>query len=312
MSGISGRLSIGFVAAGDLARAAALEQLPIDSLWTGGHVASRNPSTEALVSLCRLSAVTSRVKVGTSILLLPLYPPAIVAKQIADLDRATSGRVVLGVGIGGEYPQEFRACGVPITERGRRTDEAIQLIRRLWSADEITHEGPFFPMQDVRIHPAPAQAGGPPIVVAGRKAPAMRRAAQLGDGWMPYLYSPRRYRDSVATITAHAAEAGRDLSRFEWYAWVFVNVDADSRRAKEQAAATMGGNYNQDFKPMIDSVAAAGSVPEVTDRLEEFVDAGARHFIFMPATGGEDPYPVIHRLLEDVLPAVQTHAAGAP
>ncbi|MDA8048136.1 MAG: TIGR03619 family F420-dependent LLM class oxidoreductase [Actinomycetota bacterium] len=312
MSGISGRLSIGFVAAGDLARAAALEQLPIDSLWTGGHVASRNPSTEALVSLCRLSAVTSRVKVGTSILLLPLYPPAIVAKQIADLDRATSGRVVLGVGIGGEYPQEFRACGVPITERGRRTDEAIQLIRRLWSADEITHEGPFFPMQDVRIHPAPAQAGGPPIVVAGRKAPAMRRAAQLGDGWMPYLYSPRRYRDSVATITAHAAEAGRDLSRFEWYAWVFVNVDADSRRAKEQAAATMGGNYNQDFKPMIDSVAAAGSVPEVTDRLEEFVDAGARHFIFMPATGGEDPDPVIHRLLEDVLPAVQTHAAGAP
>lgn len=303
-------LSIGFVAAGDLSRAAAMEELPIDSLWTGGHVASRNPSTEAMVSLSRLSAVTTRVRIGTSILLLPLYPPAIVAKQIADLDRDTSGRIVLGVGVGGEYPQEFRACGVPVAERGRRTDEAIPLIRRLWSAQEISHAGPFFPMEGVRIHPPPAQPGGPPIVIAGRKPPAMRRAALLGDGWMPYLYSPRRYGQSAATIRGLASEAERDLSRFEWYAWVFVNVDPDSGRAKEQAAATMGGNYNQDFKPMIDSVAAAGSRTEVTDRLKEFVDAGARHFIFMPATGGEDPEPVVHRLLDDVWPAVRTHATG--
>jgi probable F420-dependent oxidoreductase len=310
LSESDGKLSIGFVATGSLARAAAMEDLPIDSLWTGGHVASRNPSTEAMVSLCRLSAVTSRVRLGTSILLLPLYQPAVVAKQVADLDRDTSGRIVLGVGIGGEYPQEFRACGVPIAERGRRTDEAIALIRRLWTAEEITHDGPFYPMADVKIHPAPAQPGGPPIVVAGRKPPAMRRAARLGDGWMPYLYSPRRYGQSVTTIRELAGETGRDLSGFEWYAWVFVNVDPDSTRAKEQAAATMGGNYNQDFKPMIDSVAAAGSTAEVTDRLKEFVDAGARHFIFMPATGGEDPDPVVHRLLDDVWPAVQTHATG--
>src|SRR5205814_3582755 len=97
-------LEIGFMSGGDLARAAAMEELPIDSLWTGGHIASRNPSPEAMMNLARLSAVTERVQVGTSILLLPLYPPAIVAKQIADLDRATNGRVILGVGIGGEYP----------------------------------------------------------------------------------------------------------------------------------------------------------------------------------------------------------------
>ncbi len=304
------RLSVGLVAAGDPAQAAALEDLPIDSLWTGGHIASRNPSTEALINLSRLSAVTHRVRIGTSILLLPLYAPAIVAKQIADLDRASSGRVVLGVGVGGEYPQEFRACQVPVAERGRRTDEAIPLLRRLWTAEEISHDGPFYAMQDVRIHPAPAQPGGPPIVVAGRRAPAMRRAALLGDGWMPYLYSPRRYADSVRTIRDRAEQAGRDLSRFEWYAWVFVNADPDPDRAREQAAATMGGNYNQDFKPMIDSVAAAGTPAEVTDKLKQFVDAGARHFIFMPAVGGGDPQPVVHRLLEDVMPAVRAHAGS--
>src|SRR3954469_12016433 len=128
-------IKIGFVAGGDLDRARELEALPIDSLWTAGHVASDNPSPEALMGLARLSAATERVQIGTAILLLPLYPPAIVAKQIADLDRDTGGRVILGVGIGGEYPGEFRACQVPVNERGRRADEAIGLIRKLWTAE---------------------------------------------------------------------------------------------------------------------------------------------------------------------------------
>ena len=225
-------IRIGLVAGGDARRTSALEDLPIDSLWVGGHVASRNPSPEAMMSLARLAALTERVKVGTSILLLPLYPPALVAKQIADLDRATNGRVVLGIGVGGEYPQEFRACEVPIKERGRRTDEMIPLIRRLWTAEEITHEGRYYAMEDVRIHPAPVQAGGPPIVVAGRKEPAMRRAATLGDGWFPYMYSPRRYAASVETVKQAALEAGRDLGAFEWYVWVFVNVNPDGDAAR--------------------------------------------------------------------------------
>ena len=193
-------LSIGLMAGSDVHRIAELEQLPIDSLWTGGHIASRNPSTEAMMSLARLSAVTQRVKIGTAILLLPLYQPAIVAKQVADLDRATGGRLILGVGVGGEYAQEFRACGVPVEERGQRVDEAIPLLRRLWTAQEITHVGRHYSMTEVKIHPPPAQPGGPPIVVAGRKEAAMRRAALIGDGWMPYLYSPRRYAASVTRI----------------------------------------------------------------------------------------------------------------
>ena len=297
-------LAFGLVAGGDSQQIAALEDLPIDSIWTGGHVASRNPSTEAMASLARLSAATTRVKIGTSILLLPLYPPAIVAKQVADLDRATGGRLILGVGVGGEYPQEFRACGVPIQERGRRTDEAIPLLRRLWRAEEITHDGRFYPMAGVRIHPAPAQPGGPPIVVAGRREPAMRRAARLGDGWMPYLYSPRRYADSVRRIREYAAEDGRDLSGFGWYAFVFVNVGPDGDRAREQAARSMGGSYGQDFREMVDHVAAAGTPDEVGQKVQAFVDAGARHFVFMPAAGDGSPDAVIHRLLEDVVPGI--------
>ena len=303
-------IRIGLVAGGDPRRITALEDLPIDSLWVGGHVASRNPSPEAMMGLARLAALTERVKVGTSILLLPLYPPALVAKQIADLDHVADGRVILGIGVGGEYPQEFRACGVPIKERGRRTDEMIPLIRRLWTAEEITHEGRYYAMEDVRIHPAPLQAGGPPIVVAGRKEPAMRRAATLGDGWFPYLYSPRRYAASVETVEQTAAEAGRDLTEFEWYVWVFLNVNPDGDVAREEAARSMGGTYNQDFAPMVDSVAAAGTTEEVTAKVQAFHDAGARHFVFSPATAGADPQPVVDRLLGDIVPALREHAAA--
>jgi probable F420-dependent oxidoreductase len=301
----SGTLSFGVMAGAPDADVGYLESLPIESLWVGGHVASPNPSPEAMVALAWLAARTGRVRVGTAILLLPLYPPAVVAKQIADLDRATGGRVTLGVGVGGEYPSEFEACGIPVGERGPRTDEAIPLLRALWSAEPVSHQGRFVTFDGVRIHPAPAQGPALPIVVAGRQPVAMRRAARLGDGWMPYLYSPRRYADSVATIRETAAADGRDLSGFEWFAFVFVNVDDDGDRAREDAARFLGGTYTTgDFAAMIDRVAAAGTADQVTTTLQAFVDAGARHLVFTPMVRG-DARPLLDRLVAEVLPRLQ-------
>jgi probable F420-dependent oxidoreductase len=311
LSGSSAAIRIGVLTTGEAREASELETRPIDSLWVGGHVSSRHPSPEVMVGLTRLATVTERVTVGSSILLLPLYPPALVAKQVADLDRAAGGRVMLGVGVGGEYPQEFRAVGIPVEERGRRTDEMIPLLRRLWTAEEITHDGRYYAMRDVRIHPAPEQPGGPPIVVAGRKEPAMRRAATMGDGWFPYLYSPRRYAESVRTITRAAEEAGRDLAAFEWCAWVFVNINPDGDLAREEAARMIGGTYDQDFRAMIDRVAAAGTAEQVTAKLFEFYDAGARHFVFCPATMGDGRQSILDRLFAEVVPALAEHAAAA-
>src|SRR5438874_8549411 len=262
----------------------ALEALSYDALWVGGHVASRNPSPEALMQLARLAALTTHIRVGTAALLLPLCPPAIVAKQVADLDRVSGGRIVLGVGVGGEYPQEFDACGVPIAERGARTDEAIPLLRLLWSADEVNHYGWFHEMGPVRIHPAPLQPEGPPILIAGRSPAAMRRAARLGDGWMPYLYSPERYDKSVHEVRSHADAIGRSLDEFSWTAFVFVNVEDRAEDAIAGAAAFLGGSFKQDVGPLLDRVAAVGTPEQVAARLRDFVDAGARHLIIAPAT----------------------------
>jgi probable F420-dependent oxidoreductase len=301
------RLRFGFQAGTDPETITRLESSGADSLWSGGHVMSSNPSSDAIVSLTRIAVLSQRVQIGTAILLLPLYPPAIVARQIADLDLLSSGRIILGVGVGGEYPQEFRACQVRLDERGRRTDEGIEVIRKLWSGQQVSHAGTFYPMDDVRLDPSPSRPGGPPIVVAGRKTPAMRRAAILGDGWMPYLYSPRRYAASARAIREFADQAGRDLSDFGWFSYLFVNVARDGRQARKKAAELLGGRYNRDVTDMLDSIATVGSPGEVAEKIGTFAEAGARHFVFSPVDAPEDRGQSIDLLLDSVMPQLARH-----
>ncbi len=295
-------LSFGFVAPGDPGAVRHLEQAGASSLWVGGHVASVNPSPEPLVWLARLVEQTTSATVGTATVLLPLYPPALVAKQVADLDRASGGRVALGVGIGGEYPSDFSAMGVPMEERGSRADEAIDLLRRFWTAEAVEHRGRHYSFDGIRIHPAPHQDGGPPIYVCGRREGAMRRAARLGDGWMPYLYSPRRYAESAERIMAYASEVDRNLDDFAWLAYLMVAVDDDAATARRGAASFMRQTYRQDVDPMIDRITVSGSPDDVSERLAAFVAAGARHLVFCPIHG--DALETAGRLLEEVLPGL--------
>ena len=136
----------------------------------------------------------------------------------------------------------------------------------------------------------------------------MRRAARLGDGWMPYLYSPRRYRASVARIQEIAAADGRDLKRFGWMLYIPVCIDADAARARRAAAGFLGGTYQQDFEEMIQHVGAAGPAGYVAERLCEYADAGVRHFIFLVVG---DAVAQAAQLIEHVMPALRAQAARA-
>ena len=209
----------------------AVEELPVDSVWQGGHLLPPGSSGEAITRLALMTAWTERVQVGTAVLLLPLYHPVVVAKQLADLDAHSGGRLRVGIGVGGEFPKEFEAVGVPLSERGARTDESIEVMRLLWSGRPVSHHGRFFQFDDVRLHPvrppgatADGQAGGPPIIVSGRRPPALRRAARLGDGFMPYLVSAGAYTRSVQAIRDTAQEAGRDLAGFEWMLYLYTSI----------------------------------------------------------------------------------------
>ncbi|MER3449377.1 MAG: hypothetical protein C4315_06280, partial [Chloroflexota bacterium] len=129
---------------GDPAEVQALEQLGFDSVWSGEHLLYHGPTLDALIVLAAYAARTERLKVGSSVLLLPLRPPALVAKAAATLDVLSGGRLILGVGVGGEYPPEFEAVGIPLAERGARADEALAILKLLWSGDPASFEGRFY------------------------------------------------------------------------------------------------------------------------------------------------------------------------
>jgi len=296
------KISLGVSVEGGIGEAAQFEELGADMLWAPSHLASPVGVPDGIVGLAQLSALSTRARIGISAMVLPLYQPAVIAKQLADIDVFSGGRVVLGVGVGGEFGAEFRAVGVAQPQRGARANEAIEVLRKLWTGEEVTHRGRFFDMERVKILPKPKQQGGPPVIVAGRKPPAMRRAAELGDGWFPYLYSPERYARSVEEVRGYAAAAGRDLSAFEWHVLAFIRIGRDGDQARRQVADELAYYYGQDFLPMVERVTAAGTQAEVTARLQAFVDAGARHLNI--SLIGSDRLPQLELLVNEIIPAL--------
>lgn len=282
---------------------AAAEQLPIDSLWQGGHILPPSATGEAITRLALVTAWTSRVRVGTAVLVLPLYHPVVVAKQLVDLDAWSGGRVTVGVGVGGEFRSEFEAVGVPLAERGARTDEALGLLRSLWSGRAVSHDGEFFSVDDVTLRPVSdaGQAGGPPLVVSGRKPQATRRAARLGDGWMPYLVSPDAYARSVSAVQEEAAAVGRDLAGFEWMLYLYCSIRSDGDRARADVASFLGRAYGDRPAAQLDRIAPAGTPDEMAARVQAYVDAGARHIVIAPAAP-TDTLEVVRLAAEEVLP----------
>ena len=304
------RISCGAAALPEPERAwlAAAEQLPIESVWQGGHILPPTATGETITRLALMTAWTERVRVGTAVLVLPLYHPVIVAKQIADLDARSGGRLLVGVGAGGEFAKEFEAVGVPLEERGSRTDESIEILRRLWAGGRVTHRGRHFAFEDIElraVHASPgARAGGPPLIVCGRKAAAMRRAARVGDGWMPYLVSADAYARSVETIRGEAAARGRSLAGFEWMMYLYCSIRRDGDRAREDVAKFLGSAYGDKPPAMLDRIAPAGTPEQVAERLQAYADAGVRHFIISPAAA-RDTLEIVTLAAREVIPRLQ-------
>lgn len=259
-----------------------VEAAGFDSLWVGDHVSFHIPVVDALTLLTFASAVTQTIRVGTAVYLLPLRHPTTSAKVIASLDMLSGGRLALGVGVGGEFPPEFQATGVPLAERGSRADEAIEIMRRLWSEDDVEHSGRHFEIGPISIDPKPLQPGGPPILVGGRKAPSMRRAGRLGDGYISHMCSPEFFAANLQQIAHHASEAGRRDVPFETTCFIFTVVDDDYEAAHARASQMLGRIYNTDFREASKKYCLLGRAEDCLEQMQRFVDAGARRFILSP------------------------------
>ncbi|HEY1974126.1 MAG TPA: LLM class flavin-dependent oxidoreductase [Pseudonocardia sp.] len=286
-------------------RASRLEELGYDYLSVGEHISFNLPTSSPLIALSAAAVVTSRIKLMTSILLAPVYPAALLAKMGSTLDNVSNGRFNLGVGVGGENPAEIEACGVRMSQRGRRADEVLDIVRRLWTEDAVDHEGRYATLHGITIDPKPIQRPHPPIWVSGRKDAAIRRAARIGDGWLPYMFSPEMISASLDRLKELCSEYGRDQSSIRSGAVVFVSCHRDPAIARERALERLNGQYNQDFSPILDRYVAHGDPERVRSRVREFLDAGVESLFIGPACPEEHTAEMEHLLAEELLPALR-------
>jgi len=228
----------------DLAQAA--DELGYESVWLPEHlvfatdltldgypggappIRPATPLFDAPAYLCALAAGTSRVRLGTAVYLLALRHPFVAARAFTTLDAVSGGRAIAGVGAGW-YPGEWRAAGVDFATRGRRLDEAIDVVRRLWTRPVVAYAGEFFAFEEVAFEPKPVRV--PPILVGGMSGAALRRAARLGDGWITMPATPESVRPPLERLRGYLAAAGRADAPFEVTAHV-SGAPSEEERAR--------------------------------------------------------------------------------
>lgn len=286
-----------------LDRAKKIEASGLDSLWVGDHIAFHIPVVESLSLLSFVAAATERIELATGVLLLPLRHPTLTAKITGTVDMLSGGRLLLGVGVGGEYPPEFAAVGANIAERGPRTDEAIEIIRRHWTEQKVEHHGRFHDFGPVKIEPKPVRPGGPPIIVGGRKAASMRRAGRLGDGYISHMCDVATYEANLRAIASHAREAGRAGKPFHTAALLFTVLDDSYEAAHDRASKLLGMIYNTDFREASKRYCLLGKPEDCLDQLRKFAMAGCRHFVISALS---DPDVILERATKEMIPALRS------
>lgn len=261
----------------DAARQA--EALGLDGLIAGDHVTFYGYGNDGLITLTAAAAVTERIELKTAVYLLPLRHPVPVALQVAQLDQLSMGRFVLGIGVGGEDPHEFWSSGVDPATRGARTNEAIEVLKRLWTEDGVTFAGRHFQLDDVTVYPKPFRPV--PIFVGGRSDAALRRAGRLGDGYTGIWLTPERFREAAQRIAESALAAGRDPGEIELGMQYWTSVSDDRDEARALVSEGMESTYRMPFE-RFERYTPFGAPGEIAEYLAPFIEAGARHINLVP------------------------------
>ncbi|HEX9788434.1 MAG TPA: LLM class flavin-dependent oxidoreductase, partial [Candidatus Binatia bacterium] len=229
--------------------------------------------------------------------------PIVLAKELATLDFLSQGRLFPAFGLGGEGSKDLQAVGVSNKERAARTDEAIVLMRRLWTEEAVAFEGKFFSVREVTIMPRPWRKNGPPIWIGGRSQAAMRRTGRLGDGWLVSSVSPAEVESGIASIRAHAAEAGREVPE-DHYGVLIPFYFADSDEALEVA----GGSIRPRSDLPVAEFTAFGTPDQVRAKVQAYIVAGATKFIMRPCGPFEKWREQVEILSREVIRPLQTPA----
>mgnify|MGYP001084931219 CR=1 FL=1 len=272
----------------------------VDSLWQTDRLVGRTPTLECLTAAAALAGRTRRLKFGMNVLSLAFRDPVLVAKQCATIDVLSEGRLLPAFGIGSPLAPEWGALHLDTRSRGARTDEALEVIARLWREEKVDFHGRHFRLSGASIAPRPVQAELPMWIGGGSEA-AIRRTARLGTGWLGGPETPAEAARILAAIRAAAAEAGRTIDEDHYgagFAFHFGDPDAPApRRAMEAYRARTGRDPLAHF--------AIGDAEAILARIGEYVAVGVSKFVLRPVGADEAEVLAQTRLLvERVLPLV--------
>lgn len=287
------------------------EALGFDGIWVNDI--GRGVDPFAILGL--VAGLTERVTLGTAVLLLPLWHPVVIARGAATIDRISGGRFILGVGVGGDRPADFDAYGISTTERGTRSEEALEIVDKLWLGKPASHEGKYFHLSNVELIAEPVQSRLP-VWVGGRmggkgayRDAALKRTARRGDGWFPYQMTPAQFATSVERLDGYCAESGRSSERITKALSLAICVHNDPAVARATAIKCLGVMYAMDFSPYVDTNVITGTPSMCITRIQEYVDAGVEHLVFNWACEPQDVRRSMRVLAEEILPGLKTAQA---
>ena len=283
----------------------AAEEGGIGSIWVTDRTISDMPWLETMTVLGGLAARTSRVTIGTSVLAVARRNPVLTAHAFCTAQYLSGGRVVAGIGLGGARPAEYESAGVSLGRRGRITDEYIAVMRRLWSEGSIDHASDEYSCAGLQLCPQPETRI--PIWIGGQTPASRRRAATLGDGWLPAFLPPEGYASAWSEVCEHASSVGREPTEITTAVYTMAAIG----RREGEAEAILDPFMRSVFGAPLEALGFAclyGTPDRWVDTIGRFADAGAQHVLTLLVTG--DLPGDVELILDEVLPQLAGRSAG--
>ncbi|MCY1228405.1 F420-dependent glucose-6-phosphate dehydrogenase [compost metagenome] len=262
-----------------------MEELGFDSLWVWDHILlgvdPNFPIIDSLTLLTAIAARTSRIKLSTGILVLPLRNPVVLAKQLSSMDQLSRGRMLPAVAAGW-YKREFDAVGVPYEQRGKIMDENLEIMKRLWTEELVSGEWTNHKIPAGVMFPKPHQKPFP-LLIGGYADRVLKRAAVDGDGWLTYFYKPESFVESWTKVRAYAEEAGKDPDTLMNGNQLPIMIGASRAAVEDKMMSWLNVDFDiaQGSRSTMDS-AIMGNVDECVEQLKEHLAAGVQKIIFVP------------------------------
>jgi probable F420-dependent oxidoreductase len=293
------------------------EELGFDSLWVTDHVVVPEPYREMfgptvydpLSVLAFLAANTQRVKLGTAVLVIPYRNPVVVAKQLSTIDNLSGGRLVFGTGAGWAR-EEFDALGVAYSERGSITDEYLRVILELWTSPSPKFEGSYVRLHDINAEPRPVQQPHPPVLIGGYGKRAIRRAVDIGQGWLPDGMSLPDLRSAIDYLRHTAEAAGRDPESLEVVLRTGLMLGESRMAGRVADSSATPWEQSSAFSNEESRLPFRGSVSEVIEDIHAAERIGVRELIFeSPVQRNDERFDTVEVFATEILPLFRTATA---